>query len=177
MLSEHSKTIILFFTFLHFVFLQVPKAFRKWWNLVFWKKQSKASCSWRPTSSDLTNRNQPPSIASSNFRVVFEDHPSYNEEIPLMINFLISHPLFGAFNSFNDVVPIPTLFKCAFSAFRPNSNPQEVYLNLIGNSLVILSKAKFLDAINLCVLHSTKLYSPSTNDIISTLYQMGIRRN
>ena len=134
------------------------------------KKQSKASGSVNPTGSDS------PSIASSNFRAVFEDHPSYNAPIKLMIKFLKNHPLFGPFDAFTDVVPVSTLFNNAFSAYRPLENPQEVHLNLINGSLVILSKEKFLTAINLLVHPSIKFFSPSMGDITSALYQMGYQK-
>ena len=59
-----------------------------------------------------------------------------------MIKFLPSHPLYGAFDSFTEVVPQKVLFKCAFSTFRPNNNLQEVHLNLIDDSFVVLTKEK-----------------------------------
>ena len=90
------------------------------------KKQSKASGSMNPTGSDS------PTLASSNFRAVFD--PSYNAPTKLMIKFLKNHILFGPFDAFTDVIPVSTLFKCAFSAYRPLENPQEVHLNLINDS-------------------------------------------
>ncbi|CAH1412948.1 unnamed protein product [Lactuca virosa] len=140
------------------------------------KKISKASASENPTGSDSATRNQMPSIASSNFRAVFEDHSSYNAPIKLMIKFLNNHPLFGPFDAFTDVVPLSALFKCAFSAYRPLENPQEVHLNLVNVSLVILNKEKFLNAINLLVYPSTKVFTPSMADILSALYQMGYQK-
>ncbi|XP_023752234.1 uncharacterized mitochondrial protein AtMg00820-like [Lactuca sativa] len=68
------------------------------------------------------------------------------------------------------VVPVSTLFKSAFSTYRPLENPQEVHLNLINDSLVILSKEKFLSAINLLVHPSIKIFSPSMADVTSALY-------
>ena len=130
------------------------------------KKQSKAYGSVNPTGSDS------PSITSSNFRAVFEDHPSYNAPIKLMIKFLKNHPLFGPFDAFTEIVPISTLFKCAFSAYRPLQNPQEVHLNLVNDALVILTKEKFLRSINLPVHPSIKFFSPSMVDITASLYQM-----
>ncbi|KAL7594601.1 hypothetical protein Lser_V15G29705 [Lactuca serriola] len=129
------------------------------------KKQSKTSASVQPTGSDSATRNQSPSISSSNFRAVFDDHPFHNELIRIMIKFISNHPLFGAFDSFIDVVPLSTLFKCAFSAYRPLNNLQEVHLNLVDDSLVILNKDKFLTAINLLVHPSTKFFLPSVTDI------------
>ena len=86
------------------------------------KKQSKALESVKPTGSNSMMKNQYTTIASSNFRVVFEDHHSYNESILMMIKFWSTQPEFGAFNSFTDVVSLSTLFKCAFYAFRPIDN-------------------------------------------------------
>lgn len=57
--------------------------------------------------------------------------------------------------------------------FRLSHNLHEVHLNLIDDSHVVLTKTKFLEAINLRVLTSTKFYSTSPNDFISTLLQMG----
>ena len=115
-------------------------------------------------------------IASSNFRAIFVDHPSQNEAIKLMIKFLPSHPMFRAFESFKEVVPLSVLFKCTFSVFRPSHNLQEVHLNLVDDFVVVLSKEKSLNAINLRVLPTMKFYSPSTNDVFSTLYQMGYQK-
>lgn len=134
------------------------------------KKQSKASGFAKPTGSETTIKAQSPSIASSNFRAMFEDHPNYNEAIQLMIKFIPSHPLFGAFDSFNDVVPLFTLFKCAFSACHLLHNLQEVHLHLIDESQVMLTKTKFLEAINLRVPSTTKFFSPSTPDITTAQY-------
>lgn len=89
-----------------------------------------------------------------------------------MITFLPTHPLFGAFDFVTEAVPQAVLFKCAFSAFRPHDNPQEVHLNLNGDSLVVLTKEKFHSAINLSLLPSTKFYSSSTTYVFSALYQM-----
>ncbi|KAL7616497.1 hypothetical protein Lser_V15G02343 [Lactuca serriola] len=83
------------------------------------KKQSKASGSVNPTGSDS------PTIASSNFRVIFEEQPSYNAPKKLIIKFLKNYPLFGPFDAFTDVVPISTLYKCAFSAYHPIDNPKK----------------------------------------------------
>ena len=69
------------------------------------KKQSKASGSARPTGSETIIKDHTPSIASSNFRAIFEDHLSYNEALRLMIKFLPMHPLYGAFNLLTKVVP------------------------------------------------------------------------
>lgn len=113
------------------------------------KKQSKASGSARPTRSGSTIKDLTPSTAASNHRGIFDDHDSYNEAIKIIIKFLSTYPLFGAFYSFNEVVRQDVLFKCAFFAFRPNDKPQEIHLCLIEDSLVILSKEKFLEAINL----------------------------
>ena len=131
------------------------------------KKQSKASGSVNLTGSD------PPTIASSNFIAIFEEHPSYNAPTKLIIKYLKNHLLFGPFDAFTDVIPLSTLYKCAFSAYCPIDNPQEVHLNLINDSLVILTKEKFLNAINLLVHPSIKFFSPSVADITTTLYQMG----
>lgn len=136
------------------------------------RKQSKASASSQPVGSDSATRNQSPSIASSNFRAIFNDHYVYNDSICLMIKFISNHPLSGSFDAFTDVVPLSTLFKCAFSAYRPLTNLQEVHLNLMDDSLVIMTKDKFLNAINLLVHPSNKFFSPSITDITSTLYQM-----
>lgn len=141
------------------------------------KKQSKASRSVRPIGFESTMRNQSQSIASSNFRAIFEDHPYYNESICLMIKFLPSHLEFGAFDSFADVVPLSALFKCAFSAFRPINNLQEVHLNLFDDSLVILTKDKYLNAINLCFLPTTRFYTPSMKTLFLPFIKWGIRKN
>lgn len=87
-----------------------------------------------------------------------------------MIKFLPTHPLSRAFDSFNDVVSQEVMFKCAFSTFRPHDKTHEVHLNLIDDSLVVLTKDKFLSTINLRVLPSTKFNSPSTTNVFSTLY-------
>ena len=42
--------------------------------------------------------------------------------------------------------------------------------------MAVLTKAKFLEAINLRVLPSKKFYSPSFNNVISSLYQMGYHK-
>lgn len=89
-----------------------------------------------------------------------------------MIKFLTKHPLYGEFNAFTEAVPMTVLFKCAFYVFRPSHNLQEVHLNLVDDSLVVITKDKFLNAINL----STRFYSPSTNDVVSNLYQMGYQK-
>ena len=175
MLSKPSMTIFLFLTFLHSVCCKFLNLFKMVKSDIS-KKQSKAFGSAGPIGFESTTKNQSPTITSSNFRAVFEDHPSYNEAILLMIKYLSSHPLFGAFNSFTNVVPLSTLLKCDFSTFHPNNNPQEVHLTLIDDSLVVLTKTKFLEAINLRVLPSTRIYSPSANDITSTLYQMGYQK-
>ncbi|XP_052621215.1 uncharacterized protein LOC111897072 [Lactuca sativa] len=140
------------------------------------KKHSKASGSANPTGSDSASRHPMPTIASSNFRVVFEEHSFYNALTKLMIKFLSNHPLFGPFDSFTDVVPLSTLFKCAFSVYRSLENPQEVHLNLVNDSLVMLTKEKFLTAINLLVHPSIKVFTPSMADILSALYQMGYQK-
>lgn len=140
------------------------------------KKQSKAFGSARPTGSETTIKDQTPSKASSNIIAIFEDYPSYNDAIRLMFKFLPKHPLYGAFNSFTEVVLLPTLFKCTFYAFCPSHNLQVMYLNLVDDSLVVLTKNKLLEAISLRVLPSIKFCSPSLNDVISTLYQMGYRK-
>ena len=161
-LSEPLKTIFIFFVLLLKIFPTSSKKFLTT-NMLksgFSKKQSKACRSACPTGSETTSKDHTPSIASSNFRAIFEDHPSYSEALRLMIKFLLKHPLYGAFNSFTEVVPLPTLFKCAFTVCRPSQNLQEIYLNLVDDSLVVLTKAKFLEAINLQVLPLTKFYSP-----------------
>ena len=139
------------------------------------KKQSKESGSARPTGSESIINDQTPSIASSNFKAIFEDHLSYNEAVKLL-KFLSSHPLFGAFDSFTEAVPFFVLFKCAFSVFRPSHNLQEFHLNLVDDYMVMLTKETFLNAINLRVLPTTKFYSPNTNNVFSTLYQMGYQK-
>lgn len=90
-----------------------------------------------------------------------------------MIKFLPTHPLFGAFDSFTKAVPLVVLFKYAFSAFRPSHNPHEVHLNLVDESMVVLTKEKYLSAINLMILPSKKFYTTSSTDVFSTLYQIG----
>ena len=89
---------------------------------------------------------------------------------------LKNHTLFGPFDAFTDIVTLSTLYKCAFYAYRPLNNLQEVHLNLVNDSLVILTKEKFLNAINLLVHPSTKFFTPSTTDILSALYQMGYQK-
>lgn len=86
------------------------------------KKQSRASGSTHPVGPESTIKDQTPSISSRNFRAVFKDHPSYNEVVKLMIKFLPSQTLFGAFDSFTKVVPLSVLFKSTFLAFQPSSN-------------------------------------------------------
>lgn len=137
------------------------------------KKQSKASGSAHPKESETTMRNPFPSFSASNYYGIFKDPLFYNEAVKMMINFLPTYPLFGAFDSFTEVVPQELLFQCAFSAFKPNHNYQEVHLNLIDDSLVVLTKEKFLFVINLRVPSSTKFYSPSIMDVFSALYQKG----
>lgn len=97
-------------------------------KFVLSKKQSKATGSTKPTRSKSIIKDLTPSIATCNDKGIFEDHNSYNNEIKIMLKFLPSHPLFGAFSSFTKAVPLAVLFKCAFSAFRPNDKPQEVHL-------------------------------------------------
>ena len=137
------------------------------------KKHSKTFVSVNPTGSDSASRNQIPTIASSNFRAVFNVHSFYNDSIKLMIKFLPNHLLFGPFDAFTDVFPLSTLYECAFSAYRPLNNLQEVPSHQLNDSLVILTKEKFLNAINLLVHPSTMVFTPSTTDILSALYQMG----
>jgi len=134
------------------------------------KKQSMASSSMNQTGSTS------PKIASSNFRAVFDDHPSYNAPTKLMIKHLKNHILFHLFNAFTDVVPVSALFKCALSTYRPMENPQEVHLNLVNDSLVILTKEKFLTSINLLIHPSIKIFTPSLSDITTALYQMGYQK-
>ena len=117
-----------------------------------------------------------PSIASSNFRAVFDVQSFYNDPIKLMIKFLKNHLPVGPFDTFTDVVSPSTLYKCAFSAYRPLNNLQEVHLNLVNDSLVILTKEEFLSAINLHVHPSTKFFIPSVKDIFSALCQMGYQK-
>ena len=81
------------------------------------KKQSKTSSSMNQTGSTS------PKIASSNFRAMFDVHPSYNAPTKLRIKHLKNNILFGPFDAFTDVVPVSTLFKCALSAYRPLENP------------------------------------------------------
>lgn len=59
------------------------------------------------------------------------------------------------------------------STFRPLDKLQEVHLRLISDSLVVLTKQKFLEAINFGVSPSTEFYTPSNNDIFVAPYQMG----
>lgn len=91
-------------------------------------KQSKTSCSTKPTSSRSTIKNITPSIATSNYNGIFNDHKSYNESIKLMIKILPTHPLFGTFDSFTEAVPQAILFKCVFYEFRPLNKLQEIHL-------------------------------------------------
>lgn len=120
-------------------FLQVLKSFLiTMVKSEIYKKQSKASGSAHPTGFESTIRDQSPSIAQSNYRVIFEDHLSYNEAIKLMTTFLPKHALYGAFDSFTEAFPMAIMFKCAFSAFRPSHNYQEIHLNLVVNSFVVL---------------------------------------
>ena len=93
-----------------------------------------------------------------------------------MIKFLLNHHLFGPFDSFTDVVPLSTLFNCAFSVYRALENPEEVHLNLVNDSLVILTKEKFLTAINLLVHPSVKIFTPSMANMLYALYQMGYQK-
>lgn len=48
----------------------------------------------------------------------------------------------------------------------------------MDDSLAVLTKAKakFLETVNLRVISTTKFFSPSTNNVISTLYQMGYQK-
>lgn len=136
-------------------------------------KQSKASCSAKPIGSGSTVTDLTPSNATSNYRGIFDNRESYSDSIKIIIKFLPNRHLFGAIDSFIEAVPQAIMFKCAFSAFRPLDKPQEIHLLLINESLVVLTKEKFIKDISLRVLPSTKFYSPSTNGIFSTLYQMG----
>lgn len=65
------------------------------------------------------------------------------------------------------------LFKCSFLAFRFSNKLQEVHLNLVDDSLVVLTKEKFMSAISLKMMPSTKFYSPNTTNVFIALYQMG----
>ena len=49
-------------------------------------------------------------------------------------------------------------------------------MNLVNDSLVILTKEKFLTPINLLVHPSIKVFTPSMADILSALYQMGYQK-
>lgn len=93
-----------------------------------------------------------------------------------MIKFLPKHPLYSAFDSFTEVVPMVIMSKCAFSAFRPRHNYQEIHLNLVDDSLVVLTKEKFILTIILGVLPSTMFHTPSTTNVFTTLYQMGYQK-
>ena len=165
------NTIFIFFPLAQTIFLQVLKTLPT--TMVkssISRKQSKGFGSARPTGSESIIKDQSPSIASSNFSAIFADHTSYNDAINLMIQFLSKHLLFGLYNAFTKVIPLPTLFKCAFSTFRPSHNLQEVHLNLVDDSFVVLPKAKFPEAINLRIMSITKFFSPGHNGVISNMY-------
>lgn len=109
------------------------------------KKQSK------PTSSTSNINNNCPTIPSSNYRSIFQGHNNYDEEIKLMIHYLINHLLNGPFDAVCDVVREYVLFKCLFSALKPQEDPKRIHLKFINDSTSPLTKAEFLDAINLSV--------------------------
>lgn len=111
-----------------------------------------------------------PSIAASNYRDIFNDHESYSDFVKIMIKFLPIHPLLSSFDAITEAVPQVVVFKCAFSAFRLLEKPHEIHLRLVDDSVIVLTMEKFMEAINLRVLPSTVLYSPSTNNIFTALY-------
>lgn len=67
------------------------------------QKQSK------PTGSTSTIKNIGPTIASSHYREIFQDHDHYEEAIKLMIHNLPKHPLNGPFDVVCDVINQSTL--------------------------------------------------------------------
>lgn len=67
------------------------------------KKQSK------PIGSSSTVKNTEPSIDASNYRSIFQDLDHYDPSIKLIIKFMPKHPLFNAFNSVADIVPLSVL--------------------------------------------------------------------
>ena len=68
------------------------------------------------------------------------------------------------------------LFKCTFTVFCPLNNLQEVHLNLVNGSLVILTRDNCLNAINLLVHPSKNFFTPSITEITTSLYQMGYQK-
>lgn len=58
--------------------------------------------------------NTGPSIASSNYRLIFDNHDHYDHAIKLMTRYLLKDHLFRPFNVVFDVILLYFLFKCAF---------------------------------------------------------------
>lgn len=70
-----------------------------------------------------TIKNTGLTIASNNYRAIFQDNDLYDEAVKLMICYLPKHPLNGPFNAVYDVDPLSVLFKCVFPAFIAKENP------------------------------------------------------
>lgn len=134
------------------------------------KKQAK------PTTYSSTIKNTGPSIASSNYKAILNDHNHYNEAIKLMIRYLPKHPHFGPFDVIIDVIRMPFFFKCVFSTYIPEEDLDQICFKLANDSMVVLTKSKFLDAINLRVMSSNVLNKPSNDDVFKVLYKMRYRK-
>lgn len=113
-----------------------------------------------------------PTISLSNYRGMFQDHDLYDEPIKIMNKFMDKHLLLNAFNSVADIVSLSLVFKCVFYAYRPRDDPKILNFILADDTMVMLSKAKFLSSINLRVPLNTSFKGPSNRDVFKALYRM-----
>ena len=72
-----------------------------------------------------------------------------------------------------DIVPLPLLFKCVFSAYRSLNDPKIINFILANDSMVMLTTAKFIDLINLWVPPYTVFKITSNEEVFKALYRMG----
>lgn len=73
------------------------------------------------------------------------------------------HPLFNAFDSIADIVPVSSHYKVVFSTYRPIEDITNVHLNLIVDSTTILTKTMFLEDINLQI-HALNMFKRRSNE-------------
>lgn len=125
----------------------------------------------KPTSSSSTIRNTEPSIVTRNYRAVFQDHDHYDVAIKHIIRYMLSHPLFNAFVSVVEIVPHSVIYRCVFSIYHPTQDPEQIHLKLANDFATILSKKKFLDAINLRVPTKAMFKSPTNTYVFKDFYK------
>lgn len=114
-----------------------------------------------------------PTIMYSNYHGVFNDSDKYDASIKLMLWFQKKHILFGQFDAFTDVILISIMFKCVFSAYRPEEQHDQVKFQLTNDSTESLTKNKFIPAINLRQLAIIEFKPPSNDKVFRVLYRMG----